>query len=45
MSVSEVWVRIFANLVRMGRRSVEQLPEAYQEPVREYLKRFPDRYC
>lgn len=43
MKVIEAMVRIYANLVRAGRRTIASLPEIYQEPVREYLKEhYPD---
>ncbi len=45
MKVMEAMVRIYANLVRVGRRTLESLPEAYQEPVKAYLEKYPDTYC
>lgn len=30
-------VKVYAYLVKAGRREIEQLPEAYQIPVAEYL--------
>ena len=37
MAVNEVMVRIYANLVKNGRRTIESLPEAYKEPVQKYI--------
>lgn len=37
MAVNEAMVRIYANLVKNGRRTIESLPEAYKEPVQAYL--------
>ena len=45
MKVMEAMVRIYANLVRVGRRTLESLPKVYQEPVRAYLEEYPDTYC
>ena len=45
MVVKESMVRIYADLVRKGRRTIDSLPEAYQEPVREYLaEHYPDEH-
>ena len=41
MKVIESMVRIYANLVRNGARTIESLPAVYQEPVREYLEQNP----
>ena len=30
-------IKVYAYLVKAGRREIEQLPEAYQVPVAEYL--------
>ena len=45
MKVMEAMVRIYANLVRVGSRTLESLPEAYREPVKAYLEKYPDTYC
>ena len=34
MAVNEAMVRVYANLVENGRRTIESLPEAYREPVK-----------
>ena len=43
MKVIDSMVRIYANLVRAGRRTIADLPEVYQVPVMEYLaEHYPD---
>lgn len=37
MKIKQFRVKFFANAVLSGLRSVEELPEAYREPVQEYL--------
>jgi len=34
MVVIEAMVRIYANLVNNGRRTIEQIPEQYRDPVK-----------
>ena len=41
MAVNEAMVRIYANLVKNGRRTIESLQEAYKEPVQTYLAANP----
>ena len=36
-TVNETMVRIYANLVNNGRRTIASLPAAYQEPVQTYI--------
>ncbi|BBB91070.1 MAG TPA: CD1375 family protein [Methylomusa anaerophila] len=31
-------VRVYANLVENGRRTIDQVPEDYREAVQEYMK-------
>lgn len=38
MKVTDTMVRIYANLVKNGRRSIDSLPEAYREPVKKLLE-------
>ncbi len=41
MTVVPGMVRIYANLVRNGVRTIDSLPKVYQEPVRAYLEQNP----
>lgn len=36
-SISMALVRMYANLVKAGRRTVANLPEAYRESVQAYI--------
>ena len=35
--INQAMVRVYANLVTNGRRTIESLPADYQEPVLAYL--------
>ena len=41
MAVNEAMVRIYANLVKNGRRTIESLPTEYKEPVQAYVAANP----
>lgn len=41
MAVNEAMVRLYANLVKNGRRTIESLPAEYQDPVKAYLAANP----
>ena len=41
MAVNEEMVRLYANLVKNGRRTIESLPAEYKEPVQAYLAANP----
>ena len=36
-TINQAMVRVYANLVTNGRRTIESLPVDYQEPVRVYM--------
>ncbi len=36
-SLNQAMVRVYANLVTNGRRTIESLPEDYKEPVQDYI--------
>lgn len=38
MTVIDAMVRIYANLVRNGLRTIDSLPEVYRTPVKDYLE-------
>lgn len=38
MAVNITMIRIYANLVQAGRRTIESLPLEYQKPVEDYIK-------
>lgn len=37
MAVANYMVKVYAYLVKAGRREVESLPQEYQTPVSEYM--------
>ena len=41
MAVNDAMVRVNANLVENGRRTIESLPAEYKEPVQAYLAANP----
>jgi len=36
-TVNETMVRIYANLVNNGRRTIDSLPVDYKQPVQDYI--------
>ena len=36
-TINQAMVRVYANLVTNGRRTIESLPVDYQAPVQDYL--------
>jgi len=36
-AINETMVKIYANLVGNGRRTIESLPIDYQQPVQDYI--------
>lgn len=41
IKVLESMIRIYADLIRKEIRSIDSLPQEYQEPVKEYIKNNP----
>lgn len=37
-------IRFFANFVRIGSKTLEEIPLSYRKAVAEYLKEHPDTY-
>jgi len=37
MAVNQTMVKIYANLVINGRRTIESLPTDYKQPVQDYI--------